>query len=518
MTPDLLLQSLVPLVDDLSRELPECERYERLLRSLRVLLPCDAAALLRLEGEWLVPLSVNGLSEDTLGRRFRVSEHPRFQALLTRKAPTRFPADSPLPDPYDGLVQGASGDDLRVHDCVGCPLLVDEQVWGLLTLDALAPERLAPVDLASVQTFASLASATVRVAQRIERLTLRAEGEFQRAEIYRLAAGQVPRALLGQSPVFRKLVEDIALVGGSQLNVLLSGETGVGKELVAQALHAASPRSHRPLISVNCAALPETLVESELFGHVVGAFSGAVGDRHGRFELADGGTLLLDEVGELPLPVQAKLLRVLQSGQLQRLGSDREHRIDVRVIAASNRDLAEEVRQGRFRADLYHRLSVFPLHVPALRERGNDVLLLTGSFLEENRSRFGLRSLRLSGDAEDALRAYTWPGNVRELEHLVARSVLKAQGQRRDPGRILTLTAADLELPGAPSPPALAPAAASASAEVEVEELRPAVERFERQRIRDSLERHAGNWASAARELGLDRANLRRLARRLGLV
>ncbi|MET0404954.1 MAG: nitric oxide reductase transcriptional regulator NorR [Cystobacter sp.] len=513
MTPNPLLHALIPLVDDLSRELPEQERYRRLLQALRVLLPCDAAALLRLEGEWLVPLSVNGLSEDTLGRRFRVSDHPRFKLLLASTAPTRFPTDSPLPDPYDGLVRGASGD-LHVHDCMGCPLMVDEQVWGLLTLDALTPGRLAPVELASLQAFASLAAATVRVTQRIERLVRRAEGEYQRAETYRLAAGERPHTMIGQSELFHRLQEDIALVGASALTVLISGETGVGKELVAQAVHAASPRANRPLISLNCAALPETLVESELFGHVVGAFSGAVSDRRGKFELADGGTLLLDEVGELPLSVQAKLLRVLQSGQLQRLGSDREHRIDVRLIAATNRDLAEEVRKGRYRADLYHRLSVFPLRVPALRERGNDVLLLTGYFLEQNRARLGLRSLRLSTDAESALLACSWPGNVRELEHLVARSALKAYGQRRDDSRILTLFAADLALDGEappPPPPEVPPESATQG------DLREAVERFERQQIRASLERNQGNWASAARELGMDRANLRRLARRLGL-
>jgi anaerobic nitric oxide reductase transcription regulator len=166
--------------------------------------------------------------------------------------------------------------------------------------------------------------------------------------------------MIGQSKAHKRLVEEINLVGGSDLTVLITGETGVGKELVAQAIHAASPRADKPIISLNCAALPDTLVESELFGHVRGAFTGA-SDRRGKFELANGGTLFLDEVGELSLTVQAKLLRVLQSGQLQRLGSDKEHQVDVRLIAATNRDLAEEVRSGRYRADFYHRLSVYPL-------------------------------------------------------------------------------------------------------------------------------------------------------------
>lgn len=507
MTAKPLLTALLPLVSDLSRELPEHERYRRLLEAMRTLLPCDAAALLRLEGEWLVPLAVDGLSADTLGRRFRVSEHPRFAALLSRSEPTRFASDSELPDPYDGLVEGLH-QHLEVHDCMGCPLFVDERPWGLITLDALTPGSFQQVELDSLQAFASLAAATVNVAQRIEGLALR-------AEVYRQASDQQHKELIGQSKAHKRLLEEIRLVGGSDLTVLITGETGVGKELVAQAIHQASARADKPLISLNCAALPDTLVESELFGHVRGAFTGAVGERRGKFELANGGTLFLDEVGELSLMVQAKLLRVLQSGQLQRLGSDQEHRVDVRLIAATNRDLAEEVRAGRYRADFYHRLSVYPLPVPALRERGRDVLLLAGYFLEQNRSRMGLNSLRLSPEAQAALLAYNWPGNVRELEHLIGRSALKALGQHQDRPRILTLDGSDLDLPGVTS---LAPATTvTPSATQTGGDLRQAVDHYQRQLIGQCLERHQGNWASAARELGLDRANLARLARRLGL-
>jgi anaerobic nitric oxide reductase transcription regulator len=320
----------------------------------------------------------------------------------------------------------------------------------------------------------------------------------------------------------RQLQKEIELVSGSELSVLIQGETGVGKELVAEALHGGSSRAARPLISLNCAALPETLVESELFGHVKGAFTGAMGDRPGKFELADGGTLFLDEVGELPLPVQAKLLRVLQSGQLQRLGSDREHRVDVRLIAASNRNLADEVRAGRLRADFYHRLSVYPLQVPPLRERGRDVLLLSGFFLEENRSRLGLGGLRLDASAQAALLGYDWPGNVRELEHLLGRSVLKALGRHSQRPRILSLTADDLDLaggrpiqsentdasPAAPSPlPRLR----------DGEGLRDTVARLERELVTSALAENDYNWAAAGRVLGMDRGNLARLAKRLGL-
>ncbi|SDH50273.1 nitric oxide reductase transcriptional regulator NorR [Pseudomonas panipatensis] len=516
MTSNPLLATLLPLVADLSRELPDEERYRRLLEALRQLLPCDASALLRLEGDQLVPLAVDGLSPDTLGRRFKIAEHPRLQALLENHGPTRFAADCGLPDPYDGLVDGLHGH-LEVHDCLGCPLYLDEQPWGLLTLDALDPERFSSGDLDNLQAFASLAAATVKASQRMLDLTLRAEQEQQRADAYQRAAGEAPRELIGQSPAHRRLLEEIRLVAGSDLSVLVTGETGVGKELVAQAIHHHSLRHAQPLVSLNCAALPETLVESELFGHVRGAFSGAVGERRGKFELADGGTLFLDEVGELPLAIQAKLLRVLQSGQLQRLGSDREHHVDVRLVAATNRDLAEEVRAGRFRADLYHRLSVYPLRVPPLRERGNDILLLAGYFLEQNRPRLGLRSLRLSREAQAALLGYPWPGNVRELEHLIGRASLKALAASPQRPRILSLGVADLGLEQglalAPASQATPPTAASGA----IAELRPALDSFQRQLIAASLERHAGNWAAVARELGVDRANLNRLARRLDL-
>ncbi|KFX70759.1 transcriptional regulator [Pseudomonas taeanensis MS-3] len=518
MTASPLLTALIPLVADLSRELPEAERYRRLLLALRQLLPCDAVALLRLEGEVLVPLSVEGLSADTLGRRFKVSEHPRLQALLERRGPTRFATDCGLPDPYDGLVEGHRGH-LEVHDCLGCPLYLQDTLWGLLTLDSLDPASFGSVDLDTLEAFASLAAATVMANERINRLLRRVEDEHQLAEVYKQAAGQHrPRELIGQSPSHKHLQQEIALVGDSELTVLISGETGVGKELVAEALHAASPRATRPLISLNCAALPDTLVESELFGHVRGAFSGAINQRSGKFELADGGTLFLDEVGELPLAVQAKLLRVLQSGQLQRVGSDREHRVDVRVLAASNRDLAEEVRTGRFRADLYHRLSVYPLRVPALRERGRDVLLLAGYFLEENRARLGLRSLRLSADAQKALLAHDWPGNVRELEHLIGRAALKALSACAERPRILSIDSQSLDLPDNVVSPASAEQAPMHVPDAVVGmPLRDALDAYQKQLIGEVLARHQHKWADTARELGIDRANLSRLAKRLGL-
>ncbi len=517
MTTNPLLQTLIPLVADLSKDLSDEERYRRLLASSKQLFPSDASALLKLSDGVLVPVAVDGLSPDTLGRRFKASEHPRLQALLERRGPTRFATDCGLPDPYDGLVEEQRGH-LEVHDCLGCPLYVDDQLWGLLTLDALDPARFGQVDLNTLEAFASLAAATVKANERIKVLARRIEDQSQLTEVYKQAADRhLPRELIGQSAAHKQLQDEIRLIGDSDLTVLITGETGVGKELVAEAIHAASTRSKRPIISLNCAALPDTLVESELFGHVRGAFSGAVSDRRGKFELADGGTLFLDEVGELPLAVQAKLLRVLQSGQLQRVGSDHEHKVDVRVIAATNRDLTAEVKAGRFRADLYHRLGVYPLQVPALRERARDVLLLAGYFLEENRARMGLRSLRLSQDAQKALLTYNWPGNVRELEHLIGRAALKSLSQCAERPRILTIEGKTLDLPSQP--------------QLEVEErnevgeedippgldLRMAVDAFQKRMIEQSIARHAEKWTEVARELGIDRANLSRLAKRLGI-
>ncbi|SEI66676.1 nitric oxide reductase transcriptional regulator NorR [Paraburkholderia diazotrophica] len=519
LTASEVLDALLPLVEDLTRDLPERERYRRLLTTLRTLFPGDAAALLRLDEDTLVPLAIDGLSGDTLGRRFRVGDHPRFEALLSTHGPTRFPADSALPDPYDGLVQGVSGH-LEVHDCLGCPLFIGGRPWGLLTLDALDPERFDTIDMDALRAFLSLASATVSVAERIHTLERNTEEERQRAEAYRQASGQSSRDLIGSSAAHQQLVNEIRVVANSELTVLVTGETGVGKELVANAIHSGSPRANKLMISLNCAALPDTLVESELFGHVRGAFSGASSDRSGKFELADRGTLFLDEVGELPLGVQAKLLRVLQNGQLQRIGSDSEHKVDVRLIAATNRDLAEEVRAGRFRADLYHRLSVYPLRVPPLRERGRDVLLLAGFFLEENRARLGLLSIRLAHDAQAALLGYNWPGNVRELEHMIGRSAFKALSRHRERPRILTLTAADLGMSANPGGDLSAPALSSSSTdtgEAGHTDFRSAVTAYERTLVSDALERNNHNWAAVARTLGMDRANLNRLAKRLGL-
>lgn len=233
--------------------------------------------------------------------------------------------------------------------------------------------------------------------------------------------------LIGKSPAWQKVLQQIELVASSNATVFITGESGTGKELVAKAIHAKSPRCHRPLVAVNCAAIAPELFESEFFGHAKGAFTGAHKDRVGRFGIADGGTIFLDEVGEIPLALQGKLLRILQEGQYERVGEERLRNVDVRVIAATNRDPAKEVEAGRFRQDLFYRLSVFPIRLAPLRERLEDVPLLAEHFLQKMNWRDRCKvSLQLSDDNVQALQNYHYPGNVRELENIMERAGILA--------------------------------------------------------------------------------------------
>jgi DNA-binding NtrC family response regulator len=256
-----------------------------------------------------------------------------------------------------------------------------------------------------------------------------------------------PEEIVGDSEVFRRTLAEIRLVAGLDVIVLLTGETGTGKELLARALHASSTRRDHPLIKVNCAALPSTLIESELFGHEKGAFSGATSRRTGRFELADGGTLFLDEIGDIPLELQAKLLHVLEDGRFERLGSSTTLETDVRIIAATNRDLRKDVVEGRFRRDLFFRLSVFPIEVPPLRERRSDIRPLSLYFLGRHAAKHRKPVNSISEETKAAFEAYDWPGNVRELENLVERGVILSAG------RSLTIDASAL-LSDSSRPPA----------------------------------------------------------------
>jgi PAS domain S-box-containing protein len=265
--------------------------------------------------------------------------------------------------------------------------------------------------------------------------SLSGEADYLRSE---LASIQGFDEIIGESPALRAVLADVERVAGSDAAVLVTGETGTGKELIARAIHRRSPRSSGPLIAVNCAAIPENLQESEFFGHEKGAFTGALQQRDGRFLLADGGTIFLDEVGEMGLDLQAKLLRVLQEGIIEPVGGSRQIRVDVRVVAATNRDLARMVEEGTFRADLMYRLDVFPLHLPPLRERGRDVLLIAEAIVREIARRRGTVAAPLTEAMQERLLRYEWPGNVRELRNVIERAfITSADGRTLNLGRAL---------------------------------------------------------------------------------
>ncbi len=272
----------------------------------------------------------------------------------------------------------------------------------------------------------------VEAEQKIQSLTV--ETELLREELQALHHDE---ALIGESQSLRRVLRDIGQVAKTDATVLILGETGTGKELVARAIHAAGARSARPLITVNCAAIPATLIESELFGHEAGAFTGATRKREGRFALADKGTIFLDEIGELPLDLQAKLLRVLQEGEFDPVGSTSTRKVNVRVLAATNRDLATSVREGTFREDLFYRLNVFPLRVPPLRERGDDVVRLASAFARRFAAKMGRTLAPLTAESARLLTSYSWPGNVRELQNVIERAVITATDGRLNLDRAL---------------------------------------------------------------------------------
>jgi transcriptional regulator with GAF, ATPase, and Fis domain len=433
-------------------------------------------------------------------RRFPLGVRKVGQIAATGE-PLEVPDLSPAPPAW-----AADPDWMRAEGVAGFggqPLVHRGRVLGVLAVFARGPIGAECMDwLRTIADHAAAAIVTARAFERIEefRARLEMENEYLREEVARAGAfGE----LVGQGPALEALARQIDLVAPTDAAVLILGESGTGKELVAREVHRRSKRAARPLVKVNCAAVPRELYESDFFGHARGAFTGALRDRAGRFELADGGTLFLDEVGEIPVELQAKLLRVLQEGELERVGEDRTRKVNVRLIAATNRDLRGEAEAGRFRQDLYYRLSVFPVELPPLRKRLEDVPLLAEHFLVLAARKLGRPRPRLTLANVQQMQRYHWPGNVRELQHVIERAVITADGPR------LTI-----ELPsGEASKPAPAPAAGRVLTDADVR-------RLEADNIRAALRLARGKVSGAggaAELLGVKPTTLASRIKALGL-
>ncbi len=380
------------------------------------------------------------------------------------------------------------------------PITSGEEVIGALSADRVFDQSVSlEEDLRVLSIVASMIANDVEVRRQLaaEREALEAENVRLREE---LEDRFRPENIIGNSHAMREVYRSIYRVAASETTVLIRGATGTGKELVAHAIHYASPRAKGPFVKVNCAALQESLLESELFGHVEGAFTGAVKDRVGRIEQADGGTLFLDEIGEFPPATQVKLLRVIQEKEYERVGSSEARRADVRIICATNKDLEQAVTDGDFRQDLYYRVNVFPVYLPTLTQRKDDILLLADYFVERYAEKLGKDVRRISTPAINMMMAYHWPGNVRELENCIERAVLLST---------------DGVIHGHNLPPTLQTSDFSDTAGTGTLEERVGL--YERDIIVDALKRTFGNVAAAARELGATARILRYKTKKLGI-
>jgi Nif-specific regulatory protein len=424
---------------------------------------------------------------------------------LVWRRPGAAAADEPVVDRALADKLATGNEALLLRGAIAAPLRARARTFGFVHVPAPAGRSFAGDDLDLVVALAGIAATAVDGAERVRR----ADGieEARRGERRELE-------LVGDSEPMRRLRLDLARFARADSAIHLRGETGTGKELAARALHAGSPRADEPFEVVNCAAIAETMIESELFGHVRGAFTGAIRDRRGRFVMAHRGSLFLDEVAELSLAAQAKLLRVLEDGEVQPLGAERATRVDVRIISATHKNLAAEVAAGRFRDDLYWRLAVVELELPPLRARGRDVQLLAERFLARAARRMGRPLTGFTPAALAVLAGYAWPGNVRELANEIERAAIVADGPLVDAG--------DLR-------PRAAPAGAVSTATTAVspasdEQPRPLAERFagldqlERQLVQESLRAAGGNVSEAARLLGISRIMMRRRLERFDLV
>ena len=463
-----------------------------------------------------------GEAPATAVRVLAIDDDEAFLRTITRLLTRAGCEVIPVGDPVEGLVAAADPgvdvilSDIQMPNLSGLELLREvrarrpEVEVVLMTGHATVDAAVAAMKAGAYEYLTKPLDHVDRVALIVKRAAERKRLRERAARLQGLLdVREGFEELVGQSRRMTEVFRMVEAVAGSSATVLIQGESGTGKELVARALHRRSPRAGGPFVAVNCSALTETLLDSELFGHVKGAFTGAFASRRGLFEAASGGTIFLDEVGDMPPPTQARLLRVLQEGEVKRVGAEASTRVDVRVIAASNVDLDRARSQGRFREDLFFRLNVVAIHLPPLRDRPEDVAPLALHFFRKHAPRTNAALEGISAEALEALAAHDWPGNVRELENAVQRAAVMARGKE--------IALGDLPPFVARRAPAAEVEPASLAHLPLAEAKRLAVGAFERRYLANVLRREQGNISRAAAQAGVDRANFRRLLKQYGV-
>src|SRR5262245_53363718 len=507
------LQALLEINQSSSRHLRRSDLFAELARCVKPLLRCERFGIEVPTGPESLQVHVLALDQPSRGPmiedfpsagtvcRWAQENRQRYVSGSREELRELFPLT-------DDAVEGEGMESL-----CALPLLREERSFGALFFMSTLRDAYREIPITLIERVAGAVAVAVdncfayeevqRLRDRLSTENVYLQEEIQQEHNF--------AEIVGKSPALSQVLALVETVARTPSTVLILGETGTGKELIARAIHDRSPRRDHPLVKVNCSAISAGLVESELFGHVRGAFTGAIGARTGRFEVADGGTIFLDEIGDLPLDTQVKLLRVLQEREVEPVGSSQARRVDVRVIAATNRDLEAEVAAGRFRADLFFRLNVFPILMPPLREREGDIALLAYFFADRFAREFGKRIEGIAPEALERLQAYPWPGNVRELSNVVERTLVLARGPLLDiPVELLPAA------PRAANAPARAPSPAAKPTDVPGRKL----EEIERRHIQDTLE-HTG-WViegerGAAAALGLSASTLRSRMKKLGV-